>query len=300
MNRRALLAAVGTSLLAGCSSRSDSTDPVATPSTPDPVPTPPANVTTVSETKPIPTPSDVRSRETARSFVGTYEEHYVYNDLVDGGRVRQHDAATDVDVDPAQVAVVDASADGYYLLSACRGTAEYYSPGRSSRGGGRNAVAVAHYVDATTHRRVPFNFYSCEQSVVTVATPERTDVPPARLQIYDFDTPVDYDRPDDGGHRVDVTVTDPGGERVLDEAYQTALPLTVQPGVTETTGTHRLAASLPDGESVTHEWDLTSPTDPSWWATALVVTNGGGLTVQQFYPNDAVGLPKRTLCGRRR
>ncbi|MFD1514755.1 hypothetical protein [Halomarina rubra] len=295
MNRRALLAAVGTSLLAGCSGRDERSTLDFTPATEPP---PPENVTTITETKPVPTPADVTSREAARSFVETHEQRYVYNELVGGGMVDRQRAATSVDVEPAEVAVVAAVDGGYYLLSTCRGTAEYYSPGSSSRGGGRTAGSVAHYVDASTHRRIPFNFFSCE-SFATPATPGEAESLPARLQVYDFDTPPDYDRPDQGGHRVDVTVGAADGNAVLDTEVRTSLPLTVLPGVTETPGTYQLSASLPDADSVTYEWSP-SPDDPSWWATAVVVTNDGGLEALQLHPNEAVGLPRQSSCERRR
>ena len=91
---------------------------------------------------------------------------------------------------------------------------------------------------------------------------------------------------------------DGDGATVLDQEYRTSLPLTVQPRVTTTPGTYTLSASLADGGSVEREWSLSESVAPSWWALAVLVTNGGSVTVRTLYPNDAVGLPSSTLCER--
>jgi hypothetical protein len=123
------------------------------------------------------------------------------------------------------------------------------------------------------------------------------DRPPAeRFQLYDFETPPDYDRPERGGQAVDVTVTDGEGATVLDSTYRTSLPLTVQPRVTATPGANTLSASLADGASARHDWSLSTPVAPSWWALSPLVTNGGEPVGRTLSPNEAVGLPSGTVC----
>lgn len=95
-----------------------------------------------------------------------------------------------------------------------------------------------------------------------------------------------------------MTVRDEGGSAVLDRTCRTSLPLTVQPRVAETPGKYTVTASLADGETVRRDWSLSEPVDAAWWALAVLVTDGGAPTVQMLFPNDAVGPPRDTLCGR--
>lgn len=292
MKRRAFLASTlaGTGALAGCGGRSE-TDRERTRT---PRPTPPPDVVTETA-KAVPEPSGVDSTEAATAFVTEHESRYVHNELVDGfGGDR---AATDITVELASAAVVHTTEQGYYLLSTCSGSAEYYSADGSS-GAGRNAASVAHFVGGDTHHRVPFNFYSCESPGVPTPTERESGPPLARLQLYDFQTPPDYENPDEGGHTVDLTVRDDDGEAVLDRSYQTSLPLSVQPRVTDEPGAYTISAALDDGTTAKYDWAPSGPEDPSWWAVAVIVTNAGGLTVQRLYPNETVGLPERTLCRR--
>ncbi|WP_338742254.1 hypothetical protein [Haloplanus salilacus] len=185
---------------------------------------------TVTEKLSLPTPDDVSNEAAARSFVETHERRYVYNELVDG--VGTSHPATDITVESADSAVVHTTPGGYYLLSTCRGSAKYYDPDGSPRRAGRNAASVAHFVGSDRHRRIPFNAYRCAEPVVTDSDGEDEDGSSARFQIYDFETVPNYDRPEQGGHALDVRVSDAGGEVVLERDYRTSLPLTVQPRVT--------------------------------------------------------------------
>lgn len=297
MKRRSFLTGMvgGAGLLAGCAGRSE-TDAEYTPT---PEPTPPPDVSTETPVS-VPEPSGVDSVDAARQFVSTYESRYIHNELVDGFGSSQ--PATEITVEPARVETVYSTENGYYLLSTCRGSAEYYQADGSS-GASRNAVSVAHFVGGDSHRRTPFNYYSCEEPSVPTATEGETQAesePLARLQLYDFETPPDYENPDEGGQTVEVTVRDSTGSVVLEKGYQTSLPLTVQPRVVEEPGAYTITARLEDGTTAEYDWSATSPTAPSWWAIAVVVTNTGDLTIQRFYPNETVGLPRRSLCGRSR
>ncbi|MFB6354815.1 MAG: hypothetical protein ABEJ92_12110 [Halobacteriales archaeon] len=291
MRRRPFLAGLaGTaSVLAGCATTPPDPDPT-------PEPTPPPDVTVVTETRPLPTPGDPPSRAAARRFVAKHERRYVYNELVDGFASTQ--PAVDITVEEPRVSVVHAADRGYYLLSTCTGTARYFDPDGSRSSGSRNAASVAHFVGPGVHRRIPFNAYRCRQPVVPATPDERDNPPAARFQVYDFETPPDDDHPEAGGRTLDVTVADPDDGTVLDRRYRTSLPLTVQPGVTDTPGRYRLAASLRNGGAVGSDWRLDGPSDPAWWALAIVITYAGELVVLTWYPNGAVGLPRRTLCRR--
>ena len=301
MKRRSFLAGTvgGAGLLAGCGGRSE-TDAQYTPT---PEPTPPPDVSTETPVS-VPEPNGVNSADAAVQFVSTYESRYIHNELVDGFGSSQ--PATEITVEPASVEVVHTTENGYYLLSTCRGSAEYYQADGSS-GASRNAVSVAQFVGGDSHRRIPFNYYSCEQPSIPTPTEgesgggnQAESEPLARLQLYDFETPPDYENPDEGCRTVEVTVRDATGSVVLQTGYQASLPLTVQPRVVEEPGAYTITARLEDGTTAEYEWSPTSPTAPSWWATAIVVTNAGDLTIQRFYPDETVGLPPRTLCGRRR
>ncbi|WP_423751708.1 hypothetical protein [Salinirarus marinus] len=250
---------------------------------------------TLTEKKPLPTPDDVSNETAARSFVETHERRYVYNELVDGFGTTQ--PATKITVESTDAAVGYTTAGGYYLLSTCRGSARYYDPDGSPSRAGRNAASVAHFVGSDVHRRIPFNAYRCEEPVVTESD-EGGGGSSARFQIYDFETPPNYDQPDRGGHEVDVRVSDADGESVLDRDYRTSLPLTVQPGVTRTAGEYSLSVSTTDGGHAQHDWSLPEQTDPTWWALAVLITHGGDVAIQTLYPGDVVGLPSTSLCTR--
>jgi hypothetical protein len=253
-------------------------------------------VNTLTEAKPLPTPDDVSNEAAARAFVETHERRYVYNELVDGfGTTRP---ATEITIEPTDVAVVYTTADGYYLLSTCRGSARYYDPDGSPPHAGRNAASVAHFVGTNVHRRIPFNAYRCEQPVVTRPDGERGNEPPARFQLYDFETPPNYDQPDRGGRTVEVRLSDAAGASVLEREYQTSLPLTVQPGVTRTPGEYSLSVVVDDGGRVQHDWSLSGPTAPTWWALSVLLTHDGDVVVRTLFPNDVVGLPDTSLCTR--
>lgn len=295
MRRRRLLDAfaAGATVLAGCSGRPRVTESA----TPTADPTPPPDVTTITETKPLPEPDGVASRDAARLFVERHERRFVYNELVGGFGTRQ--PAVDVSVDPPAVDVVHDTDGGYLLLSTCTGRAEYYDPDGSPSTAGRNAASVAHFVGGDTHRRIPFNAYRCHDAVASTPT-DREEAPTARFQLYDFATPLDRERSEREGYTVDVRVTD-GTDAVLDRRYRTELPLSVQPRVTTEAGSYTLSASLAaegtnDGATIERDWSLSTPVDPTWWALALVITPERRLIAREFYPNETTGLPGSTLC----
>jgi|GEM_PF-6024436 len=294
MRRRDVLAAVtcGAGALAGCSTDPGSRLDV----TPTPESTVPPDTRTLTEEKPLPRPDDVPTEAAARSFVETYERRYVYNELVDGfGTSRP---ATDICLESTAVSVVYATADGYYLLSTCRGNAHYYDPDGSPSRARRNAASVAHFVGEGVHRRIPFNAYRCAAPVVTDPDDRGDDGAPARFQIYDFETPPNYERTDRGGHEVGIRITDADGEVVLERGYRTSLPLTVQPGVTRTAGEFSLSADVADGDRATHDWSPPGTADPAWWALGVLITHAGDVIVETLHPNDTVGLPDTSLCAR--
>jgi hypothetical protein len=291
MRRRDVITALAgsTCLLGGCVTDSSSEGSTANP-------TVPPNVTTVTGTKPLPTPASPSSPEAARSFVETHEQRYVYNELVDG--IASAYPATEISVEPAQTAVVHTTDRGYYLLSSCSGSARYYDPDGSPSSATRYASSIAHFVGAGIHRRIPFGAYRCLDPVITASSGEHSTHPVARFQLYDFETPPDYDLTEQDGHTVHVTVTDGDGETVLSREYQTVVPLTIQPNVTRKPGRYTLTVSLADGGSVRYNWSLSTQVAPAWWAVAVVITNAGEVVVRTLYPNDDVGLPRETLCRR--
>jgi hypothetical protein len=292
MRRRDVITALAGSacMLGGCVTDSD---PVGESTS---IPTVPSNVTTLTGTKPLPTPATPSSPEAARSFVETHEHRYVYNELVDG--IATVYPATEISVEPAQTAVVHTTDRGYYLLSSCSGSARYYDPEGSPSSATRYASSIAHFVGAGTHRRIPFGAYRCRDPVVTVSSGERPARPVARFQLYDFETPPDYDLTEQDGRSVQVTVTSGDDETVLSREYQTVVPLTIQPNVTRRSGRYTLTVSLADGGSVRDNWSLSTSVTPEWWAVAVVITNAGEVVVRTLYPNDDVGLPRETLCRR--
>lgn len=294
MRRREFLAAVtcGTGALSGCST---DPEPNREPS-PTPEPTVPPDVTTITEKQSPEIPDDISDAATARRFVEAHERRYVHNELVDGFGTNL--PATEITVESTDAAVVYTTDEGYYLLSACRGSAQYYDPDGSPRRAGRNAASVAHFVGSDIHRRIPFNAYRCAEPIVTDPDEGERNGSSARFQIYDFETPPNYDQPEQGGHEVTVRVSDTVGETVLDRDYQTSLPLTVQPRVTRTAGGYSLSVSTTDSGHAQHDWSLSGATDPTWWALAVLITHSGDVTVQTLYPNEAVGLPAASLCTR--
>lgn len=187
MRRRDVITALAgsTYLLGGCVTDSDSVGE----STANP--TLPPNVTTVTGTKPLPTPGSPSSPEAARSFVETHEQRYVYNELVDG--IATAYPAIEISVEPAQTAVVHTTDRGYYLLSSCSGSARYYDPDGSPSSATKYASSIAHFVSTEIHRRIPFGAYRCRDPVITASSGERPARPVARFQLYDFETPPDYD-----------------------------------------------------------------------------------------------------------
>lgn len=284
MNRRRVLAAIGTAAIAGCSTDSDREYTPVSRSTTDATPT----ATTVAA-EPLPSPPEEPTAASARSFVATYEERHVRNALVEQGYARS------LEVESAAVEAFRETDDGYFLLSSCSGSAESSSGSGSM---GKNAFGVVHFVASGTHKRVPYNWYSCAEFGDATTTDERDDTDPAKLQIYDFQSEIDYDQPESGGRRVDVRVERDSGETVLDRTYETSLPLTVQPGVVARPGRYVLTATLDDGTSVERDWDLTTPSTPPWWALAVFVAPDGDLFAEVVDPSGDLELPNGSLCRR--
>ncbi len=293
MRRRDVITALAgsTCLLGGCVT--DSSSPVGE-STANP--TVPPNVTTVTGTKPLPTPASPSTPEAARSFVETYEQRSVYNELVDG--IASAYPAIEISVEPARTAVVHTTDRGYYLLSSYSGSGRYHDPDGSPGSATKYASSIAHFVGSEIHRRIPFGAYRCRDPVITASSGERPTHPVARFQLYDFETPPDYDLTEQDGHSVHITVTDGDDETVLSREYQTVVPLTIQPNVTRKSGRYTLTVSLSHGGSVRYNWSLSTSVAPEWWAVGVVITNAGEVVVRTLYPNDDVGLPRETLCRR--
>lgn len=285
MNRRELFATIGVVATAGCSA--DSRDEYA------PVSRSPTDAatqaSTTTETKPLPAPPADPTTASARSFVATYEERGVHNDLVEHGYARS------VEVESATVEAFRETDGGYFLLSSCRGTGEA-SAGSGSMG--RNASGVVHFVGSGIHKRVPYNAYSCAEFGDATTTEDRDGFHPVKFQIYDFQSEIGYDRPESGGRRVDVRVERDSGETVLDRTYNTSLPLTVQPGVAARTGQYVLTATLDDGTRVERDWNLATSSTPSWWALAVFVAPDGDLFAEVVDPPGDLGLPEESLCRR--
>lgn len=283
MNRRAYLAAIGATVVAGCNGESDrGYEPVSET-------TAETATATTATTKSMPSPPEEPTANEARTFVATHEERYVLAELVGDGY------AVSVDVEPATVRVFRETGEGYYLLSSCRGSAE------SSSGSGsmvRNASSIVHFVGPGVHKRIPHNRYACPKSGSATTAEGDADAPPARLQIYDLRSEIDYDRPESGGLGVDVRVERESGETVLDRSYRTSLPLTVQSRVVARPGQYALTATLESGEYAEYDWDLTTPSTPPWWGLAVFVTPDGDLFAEVLDPPGALGLPERSLCTR--
>lgn len=285
MNRRGLLAAIGAVAAAGCSADpGDERDSVASRTT-----TSATLTATTVERAPLPAPPEAPTVASARSFVTTYEERSVRNDLVESGYARA------VEVESATVEVFRETDDGYFLVSSCRGTAESSSGSGSM---GRNASGVVHFVSSGTHERVPYIWYSCAEFGDATTAEKRDDADPAKFQIYDFESEIDYDHPESGGRRVDVRVDRDSGTSVLDRTYETSLPLTVQPGVVAQPGRYVLTATLDDGTSFERNWNLTTPSTPPWWALAVFVAPDGDLFAEVVDPPGDLGLPESSLCRR--
>lgn len=286
MYRRAFLAAVGIAVTAGCSADSDREyGPVSETAT--------DTATATAATAKPKTTTSVPERPTAadaRSFVAAHERRYVHNELVDAGY------AVSVEVEPASVRVFRETDEGYFLLSSCSGSAESSGSGSMSR----NASGVVHFVGSGVHRRIPYNAYACSKSggATTDRDDDETHPHPARFQIYDFRSEIEYDDPERGGRRVDVRVERDSGRTVLDRTYETSLPLTVQPNVVARPGTYVFTATLEDGERVERDWNLAPPSTPPWWGLAAFVTPSGGLFAVVVDPPGRLGLPERSLCTR--
>lgn len=283
MNRRAYLAAIGAAVVAGCNGDPDREYAAVSETTAE------TATATTATTKPMPSPPEEPTANEARAFVATHEERYVLAELVDDGY------AVSVDVEPATARVFHETDEGYYLLSSCRGSAE------SSSGSGsmtRNASSIVHFVGPGIHKRVPHNWYACSKSGSATTAEDDADDLSARFQIYDLRSEIDYDNPDSGGLRVDVRVEREPGETILDRSYRTSLPLTVQPRVVGRPGRYALTATLEGGERAEHDWDLTTPSTPSWWGLAVFVTPDGDLFADVLDSPGALGLPERSLCTR--
>lgn len=284
MNRRGLLAAIGAAVTAGCSTDSDREYTPVTRGTTDAA-TPTA---TTAETEQLPSPPGDPTASSARSFVATYEERGVHNDLVEQGYARS------VEVETATVEVFRETEAGYFLLSSCSGSAE---SGSDSGSMGRNAHSIVHFVASETHKRVPYNWYQCAE-FRDATTDESDDSDPAKFQIYDFQSEIDYDQPESGGRWVDVRVERESGETVFDRTYETSLPLTVQPGVVARPDRYVFTATLDDGTRVERNWNLSTPSTPPWWALAVFVAPDGDLFTQVVDLPGDLGLPEGSLCRR--
>lgn len=116
--------------------------------------------------------------------------------------------------------------------------------------------------------------------------------------VHDFETPPNYDQPDQGGHEGTVRVSDAAGEVGLDRDYRPPLPPTVQPRATRPTGAYSLSASTTDGGHARYDWSPSGPTDPARWALAVLITHGDDVAVRTLYPNAVAGVHATTPCTR--
>ena len=295
MNRRRLLALLGSTALAGCGARD--TSPSARPTTRSTPATPPSNVTVYTEARDAPERPDEVTRESAVAFVAEHEETLVYNELIGDGnpmvRVSGQGPATDVSVDPAEVVVLFEREEGLFLLSSCTGTAEYYCEGSCGSSTTRNASAVTHFVGPDDHVRVPYNAYACRD----VLEPYAGDDPSENVELDERDAAAKVQLYDlaPGDHDLDVTVTHrASGDRVLDETFELSLPLTVRTDLTRRKGAYDVRAELPDGTSATGEWTVTGPATYSWTGLSVYVTPAEELVVHTV-GGAGIDLPE-SLC----
>lgn len=295
MRRRRYLGVLGSVALAGCAGRAD---PPSTNRATDPL-TPPGNLTVYTEARPMPEPPDSPTVETAQEYVATHEEHLVYNQLIGKAdarvRVSGHDYPISVEVEPATTQVVLDREEGVYLLSSCSGEAEYYcedpEPNSScSRGAGRNAHHVTHFVGGGEHHRVPYNWYACKSSDEPYASDDPAEnvqlderERAARLNLYDFA----------GLHpTVDVTITHAASaDVVLERSYDLSLSLALQPDVTRRKGVYETEATV-DGTTAEGEWTVTDEDAPSWTGLSVYVTPGGEPVILTVGRDGPMQLPE--------
>lgn len=301
MRRRALLATLGSALLAGCGSSPDAD----TVGAPEETETSTYAETTLSEPKPTPEPPETASPESAERFVREYERATVYNELLpghaDGGRGVEVEpggcgGAKSIDAEEPTTRVLLAGETGVYVASAVSGHVEYACPGSQSASGTRNRNFVTHYLGPDRHAVVPYNYYQCAGRDDPYAGPPAdenvsldtdgdgySEEAPMKAHLYNF-------HPDTPAVAVWLTHVE-SGDRVLAETYETGLSLTVVSNLAVRTGTYRLVARLEDGTSATRELDATGPAAPAWNGTCVYVTPQGDLRTLVVESDDELGIP---------
>lgn len=282
MRRRALLAALGTGLLAGCGSSPDT----GSISAPDTTETTTYAGTTLTEPKSVPEPPETVTPESAERFVRDYERATVYNELLPGHREEGRgvearpggcSGAKSIDVEEPTTRVLLNAETGVYVAAAVSGHMEYACPGSGGASSTRNHNFVTHYVGPDRHIAVPYNFYKCagredpyagsgpgETVALDTDDDEYAEEEPMKLNLYNF-------HPDDPAVAVWLTHVE-SGDRVLAETYETDLSLTVVANLAVRTGTYRLTARLADGTGVTRELDVAGPSAPAWDGACVYVT----------------------------
>jgi len=276
VNRRALLAATGSSLaaaLAGCADSSPS--PGRDTATDAPTTTFDGTPASDLTRRAVPDPPRTASLDAAREFVRRYERAVLHNDVVeaapdDDQPVRTEVSAVRTDV-LADIAGGDENPAG--VLVASDGSARLQ---REDGGYTRYRALVVHYVADGVHRVQPYNAYRCaEPAVPTGQTGD--DARPANLQLYDFG--------DGEGARVSVAVDGrETGERAFFSRYDFGeLGLVVQPGVVAEAGRFDVSVATQAGGVDSLTW-VPEPGTPSWTGLTVVVLPDGAVVAGVFDP----------------
>lgn len=253
-----LLAALPVVGLAGCISalrgttRETSTRTVPSHEQTDVPPTP--------TTRPFPEPPDSLTEQAVRRYVAGYERAVVHNEAVRGG-------ARQVELDCA--AIIDLVTDhGVYAYGACAG---------SWSGGGEHADVLfpqtPYFVaDSRTVRLGDEAIRRLERPTwpqVYGNDDGESDIGPAKLSVYNFDT-VDH------SHRVRVRRTDiEDTPQVYDESWD--LPAehgVVHDRVTMESGQYRVQVSRENGRTAQTDWEVTAESEAPWSLVIYITPRG--------------------------
>ena len=276
MNRRALLAATGSSLAAALAGCAESSPPPGRDTETD-APTTTFDGTPASDLtrRAVPEPPRSVSADAAREFVRRYERAVLHNDVVeaapdDDQPVRTAVSAVRTDV-LADLGGGEAAAAG--VLVASNGSARVQ---REDGGYSRYRALVVHYVADGVHRLQPYGAYRCAEPGVGPETTEG-DARPAKFQLYDFS--------DGDGARVSVAVDDEdAGERAFFSRYDFGeLALVVQPGVVADAGRFDVSVATQSGRVDSLAWSP-EPGTPSWWGLTVFVLPGGDVVASVLDP----------------
>lgn len=308
MKRRALLGLCST-MLAGCSSDVDTNVSRSGGKNY----TAPSDVHVYNESKPMPEPPATLAAESAREYVATYERHRIYNELIgrdvsepNGGHVSvsQNQDAIDLEIEPLEIELLREADHGYYFITSISGTAEYWCsydpPLNDTRSCGSHSTrhhrAVVHFVTSSTHRRIPYNWYTCTGPDEPYGSPddsenaaiEDTDSA-AQLQLYDVT---------DSEHEIDVTIrfTDQSTTTTVYSATIDTPPrLTVIADITKRRGSYEIEVALDNGTEETFDWHLADAGSPSWTGTSLFIAPGDDMWSTTIDPDADIEI-SNTSC----